>query len=282
MKFEFIRAEKARYPVRTLCAVLEVSRSGFYAWMRRPPSARAKERDKLLQEVRRVHVRHRGRYGSPRIFRELRKGGLQPGRHRIARLMRENGIVARPKKRFVTTTQSDHGLAKAENVLNRQFKVRGLNEVWAADITYIDTDEGWLYLAVVLDLGSRSVVGWATSKSLDAEVALRALRQALANRRPPRLHHSDAGTQYVCGAYQALLAENGIISSISRPGNCWDNAPVESFFSTLKTEVPELTRSASRRRARASLFEYIETYYNRERMHSTLDYMTPAEYEAAA
>lgn len=282
MRYEFICAEKAIHSVKLMCEVLAVSRSGYYAWKARPASRRAQEDEQLLLEVRKVYVKHRGRYGSPRVCREIRKGPLQPGRHRIARLMRENGIVARPKKRYRVTTQSGHGLSTAKNLLDRKFAIAELNTVWAADITYLDTLEGWLYLAVVIDLASRRVVGWSTRDSLETELPLEALRTALETRGPPALHHSDRGAQYAASSYQTLLDDHGIEQSMSRPGNCWDNAPVESFFSTLKLEVPELQRSSTKQSARQLVFDYIEAYYNPQRMHSTLGYMTPQEYELAA
>ena len=279
MRFDFIRAEKAHYPVKMLCSVLGVSRSGYYAWERRGPSSRELEDRELLQEIRRVHVRHRGRYGSPRVWRELRRSGHRIGCKRVERLMRENGIVARPRRRFRVTTESDHGLARCRNLLARAFDVERVNDVWAADLTYLDTIEGWLYLAVILDLASRRVIGWSMSDSMESSIAIDALEMALDGREPPRMHHSDQGVQYASARYQALLSEHHITPSMSRRGDCWDNAPVESFFATLKAECPELDYRPTKQQARSTVFEYIEAYYNRQRLHSTLDYLTPIEYE---
>ena len=258
---------------------MEVSRSGFYASLGREPSTRTLEDQELLADIRRTFVRHRGRYGSPRIHRELRSDERPLGRGRIERLMRENGIVARAPRRFRRTTISEHAFHRPANVLARRFDVAELNAVWASDITYLATKSGWLYLAVVLDLASRRVIGWSVSRSLESSIAIDALKMALAARDAPRLHHSDQGVQYASARFQQLLAENGIACSMSRRGNCWDNAPVESFFSTLKTECPELARRPSASTAARVVFEYIEIYYNKQRMHSSLDYIAPAEYE---
>jgi transposase InsO family protein len=281
VKFDAIEAEKANYPIALMCRVLEVSRAGYYASRLRPESARTKANGQLATEILEVFETNRKKYGSPRICLELRGRGQRVGRHRVARLMRRDGLVARKKRRFRVTTQSKHMDPVARNVLARKFDVKAPNRVWAGDITYLATAEGWLYLAVLLDLCSRTVVGWAMSEDLDTSLALAALRMALERRNPPTglLHHSDRGVQYACESYRAALAANGLRRSMSRKGNCWDNAPTESFFSTLKTELVGGRVFPSRALARREVFEYIETFYNRTRRHSSLGYVSPAEFE---
>jgi putative transposase len=269
-----------------MCRVLEVSRSGFYAWERREPSARAQEDERLRAAVRRVFRDSHGRYGSPRILRELRAQGIRTSKRRLERLLREEGLRARPRRRFVVTTDSTHGEAVALNHLDRQFSVEaaeGPDRVWVTDITYLWTAEGWLYLAVVLDLATRRVVGWGMGATLETTLVLQALRMALRRRRPPAglLHHSDRGCQYASVAYRAALAAAGITASMSRKGDCWDNAVAESFFATLKWELVRRCRWATRAQARTAVFEYIEAWYNRRRRHSSLGYVSPAEYELA-
>ncbi|RKH56606.1 IS3 family transposase, partial [Corallococcus interemptor] len=237
MKFAFIHAQKAHFPVAFMCEQLEVSRSGYYAWVRRPESAR-KTKDRALAEVvADVHEESRRRYGSPRVFRELKARGYRVSKKRVARLMRQKGLRARARRRFVKTTDSAHSHAVAPNVLKRDFSPEKPNSKWAGDITYVWTAEGWLYLAVVLDLFSRKVVGWAMSDTIDRQLVLSALTMALLNRPAPDLHHSDRGSQYASEAYRELLEQQGIECSMSRKGNCWDNAVVESFFSSLKMEL---------------------------------------------
>jgi putative transposase len=224
MRFSFILAEKAHYPIDLMCRVLEVSRSGFYAWLQRAPSARAKEDTKLLIDIRICHAAVRGAYGSPRIFRELRRRGWRVSRKRVARLMAENGLFGRKRLRFRKTTLSDHQLQRFDNVLGRQFNPEHPNEVWAGDITYLWTrDGGWLYLAVVIDLYSRKVVGWAIADHMREELVVKALDMAIASRPAPKLFHSDQGSQYASFAYQSLLRKHGIKTSMSRRGDCWDN-----------------------------------------------------------
>ena len=282
MRFEFIDAERARHSVKRLCSVLNVSRAGYYAWKRRGPSMRRRRDDALRVRVRAVFDGSRCRYGSPRVYRELRLGwGEIVGRHRIARLMRQAGLVARPRRRFRVTTVVDPGKPIAPNVVARRFSVDAPNRVWAGDITYFPTANGWLYLAVLLDLYSRAVVGWAMSDTNDQRLASNALDSAVARRNPgPGLVcHSDRGSQYTSDAYQARLRAIGATCSMSRKGDCWDNAVSESFFGTLKVELalpPTVTRSL----ARAEVFEYIETFYNPIRRHSTLGYLSPATFEA--
>lgn len=278
-----IAALRDEFPVAFMCRVLGVSRSGFYAWCSRPESARSKENKELVTEIKRVHAESRGTYGSPRIHAELQEQGVEVGRKRVARLMRENGVAAGGRRRYRKTTDSDHDHRVAPNVLDREFVVTAKNRVWAGDITYVWTSEGWLYLAVVLDLFSRRVVGWAVADHMRTDLVLRALDEALLRRRPggDLLHHSDRGSQYASDDYRARLEALGIECSMSRKGNCWDNAVVESFFGTLKTELGDLA-GCTRAEARAALFEYVEVFYNRERRHSYLGYVSPARYEADA
>jgi hypothetical protein len=281
MRFAFIEAEKARLPVALMCAVLGVSRAGFYAWRSRPQAARTIENQRLAIKVAAIHSQSHRRYGSPRVHRELREQGVRTGRKRIARLMREQGLRARRKRRFRTTTDSRHDLPIAPNVIARKFEAPAPNTTWVTDITYIWTHEGWLYLAVILDLFSRRIVGWSMSEQITRQIALDALAMALSRRQPPRglIHHSDRGSQYASDEYRRLLAANGIVGSMSRRGNCWDNAVAESFFSTLKLELVHEHDWATRAEARAAIFEYLEVFYNGQRRHSSLDYVSPVAFE---
>jgi transposase InsO family protein len=267
-----------------MCALLGVSRSGFYAWSGRPESTRRREDRRLAVEIRAHFRASRGRYGSPRIHLDLRDQGLHVGKKRVARLMRQEGIAARGRRRFRGTTDSAHELPVAPNLLDRAFAVEGLDTVWAGDITYVPTREGWLYLAVLLDLGSRYVVGWATAESLEDELTLQALDRALETRRPSPglIHHSDQGSQYASRDYQRRLAERGLVPSMSRKGNCWDNAVAESFFSSFKTEELPDDGFISKLYARERIAHYIEVFYNRQRRHSTLGGISPARFEANA
>jgi transposase InsO family protein len=282
MKFRFIRAQSGQHKTIGLCLALGVSRGGYYGWLSREESLRIRQDRLLLAQIRAVYQQSRHRYGSPRIHAELSGDGVACGRHRIARLMRQDHLVARAKRRFKTTTQACPVNPVAPNELQRKFQVTKPDAFWNGDITYVWTAEGWLYLAVLIDLFSRRIVGWATSDRLTEQLALSALEQALVQRRPEPglLHHSDRGSQYSSRMYRQELAVRGIAVSMSRRGNCWDNAPAESFFSSLKTElfagepVPP-TRDA----ARQALFEYIEVFYNRKRRHSTLGYMSPVRFE---
>jgi putative transposase len=283
MRFVFIRAHARIFHITTMCRVLEVSRAGYYAWRARPLCDRVQEDHRLRARIREIHAEVHGRYGSPRVHQELRALGIPCGKHRVARLMRAAGLRAKSAPRYCVTTQSDHAAPVAANVLNRQFAVQTVtapNRVWAADLTYIPTREGWLYLAVILDLASRRVVGWALRTRVDHELALAALRMALAHRGARGgLHHSDRGVQYASHAYQQLLHTAGFTSSMSRIGNCWDNAVVESFFATLTKELLIDGVFPSRELASRALFTFIEIWYNRKRRHSALNYRTPAEFE---
>jgi putative transposase len=281
MKYQFIEQYKHEFPIVVMCDVLGVSESGFYAWRKRPASQRTREDAQLTQAIRQVFLTHQGRYGSPRIHRELQDQGRRTSRKRVARLMREAALTALRKRRRVLTTKRDTTHPVAPNVLNWDFTATEPNKKWVADITYIPTTQGWLYLAVILDLYSRMVVGWSMSGNCDEELVEHALDQALARRRPKAglLHHSDRGSQYTSRAYQLCLEQSGIIVSMSRKGNCWDNSVMESFFGTLKDECVGSTVYSSHDEARSELFTYMEGYYNRVRRHSTLGYVSPFVYE---
>ena len=279
-----ITRHRGEFPVRLMCRVLEVSPAGYYASLRRPASWHAVIDELLMAHVRLIHAESGETYGAPRVHQELQAEGLPASPKRVARLMREDGLVARPRKRYrVATTDSNHDDPIAPNLLARQFDVNGvaLNRVWVADITYIPTREGSLYLATVLDLGSRRCVGWAMRDTLEGELALSALRMARAARcpAPGLLHHSDRGSQYCAAAYQRELAAHGMIASMSRKGDCYDNAVAESFFATLEFELLMKNDWETREDARRAIFRYIETWYNRKRRHSTLGYVSPAAYE---
>ena len=289
MKYACIARHRGEYPVRLMCRALQVSPAGFYAAQQRRPSRRAQQDQRLRLAIRTAHAlskRHGGAYGAPKIQRELRDHGLRCGQKRVARLMRLDGLRGLTRRRFRVTTQSEHRLPIAPNQLARQFSVavqRERDRVWAADITYLWTAEGWLYLAVILDVASRRVIGWCADARLDESLTMRALTQALRLRRPgPGLvHHSDRGVQYASAAYRALLAQHGLTSSMSRKGDCWDNAVVESFFAILKNELPAKGVWATRDLARTALASYIDGWYNYQRRHATLGYLSPYHYERA-
>jgi putative transposase len=284
MRYACMARHRREFPLRLMCRVLEVSPSGFYAWWRRPPSVRAIADELLLLRVRITHRQSGETYGAPRVHRALRAQGTRVGKKRVARLMREHELAARRRKRGVRTTDSTHTHPIAPNLLDRQFDVTGVrdvNRIWVSDLTYIPTREGWLYLAGVLDLRSRRCVGWAMRETLDADLAVSALRMALGARRPAPglIHHSDRGVQYACEAYRTLLDAHGLVASMSRKGDCWDNAVAESFFATLELELIVKSDWHTRDEARVAIFRYIETWYNRQRLHSTLGYLSPAQYE---
>jgi len=265
-----------------MCRVLGVSRSGFYAWRTRPPSAAEQRREELTHEVQRIHTEVKQRYGSPRMHAELVARGRTCCVNFVAKLMREAGISAKAKRRFVRTTDSNHSLPVAANVLDRQFHPSEPNAVWVADLTYIPTREGWVYLAAVEDLFSRRVVGWSLSESMTSRLVVDALEMAVSRRlngSSPLVAHSDRGSQYASDHYRRRLADERITCSMSRRGDCWDNAPMESFFATLKKELVHREEYPTRDAARASVFEYIEVFYNRVRRHSSLGYVAPEEYE---
>ena len=282
MKFALVDAEKAKYPVKALCAALDVSRAGYYAWRSRPPSRRAVEDSRLGVLVREAHERSRRTYGSPRVHAELRAHQVCVGRKRVIRLMQRDGLVARRKKRYRATTMSEHDQPIAPNLLARRFEAERPNQRWVVDTTDLVTGDGKLYLAAIVDLFSRFVVGWSLSAVNDRHLTLHALDMALRRRgpEPGLLHHSDRGCTYASEEYRRALQQRGITCSMSRRGNCHDNAAMESWFSTLKTELGE--RFVSRGHAKAALFDFIEVFYNQQRRHSALAYLSPADYERSA
>ena len=264
-----------------MCEALEVSASGYYAWASRPDSPTERWRRELVGAIEDIHTEVKGRYGSPRMTAELKARGHACSENTVAELMREHGIRANAPRRLVRTTDSNHRLPVAANILDRDFEPQGPNASWCADITYIPTGEGWLYLAVVEDLFSRMVVGWSMDESMESRLVVDALEMALARRRPDAglLAHSDRGSQYASDHYQRVLSAEGIVCSMSRRGDCWDNAPMESFFGRLKCEVAPGQMFATRDQARAELFEYLEVFYNRVRLHSSLGFLSPVEFE---
>jgi putative transposase len=285
--YRFIAAVAAHHPVALSCRVLGVSRAGYYAWRDRPPSARARADAALTGVIHRLHHASRGTYGSPRIHADLQAQGRRHGRKRVARLMRQAGLAGcHRRRRRPRTTVADPAAAPAPNLVQRDFNPLAPDQLWLADITYVPTGEGWLYLAAVLDAFSRRVVGWAMADHLRTELVLDALEAALATRRPAAglVHHSDRGCQYASVAFGRRLQAAGLVPSMSRIANCWDNAVAESFFATLKGELvdrPDREPWPTRAAARQTIFEYVEVFYNRRRRHSTLRYLSPAAYEAA-
>jgi len=278
---EFIKAQRANHSITTLCGVLQVSRSGFYSWLKRQPSKRRAADAELTTKIQVLFEAKRGTYGSPRIHRELRRHNCWVARKRVARLMQAQGLRGCRTKRWRCTTDSAHNLPVAANVLNRQFDVAAPNQTWVTDITYIWTHEGWLYLAVVLDLFARRVVGWGLATHMRTELVADALEMALGRRCPPAalIHHSDRGSQYASEAYQKLLSDSQIVVSMSRRGNCWDNAVAESFFATIKGELIDRQSWPTKRMVREAVPEYLEVFYNAHRLHSSLGYRTPNDYE---
>jgi len=281
MRYQFILERHVRYSVQNQCRVLEVSRAGYYHWRRHEIPRRQRENWELLKRTRALYWQSHKRYGSPRITRALQQQGVRCSRNRVARLMREDHLAARPKRRFAVTTQSDHRKA-SPNLLDRNFRIANPNEAWTSDITYVETRQGWLFVATVMDLCTRKILGLSMRADLSQELVIDALRQAIQRARPPKglLLHSDRGVQYSSSAYRAILREHGFRQSMSRKGNCWDNAPMESFFKTMKVELVYLQSYETRSEAAKSIFEYIEVFYNRKRMHSALDYQTPEAFEA--
>ena len=281
--YRFIRAERAAYPVTILCRVLHIARSGYYAWARRGVSARATADHALTDQITLVHARSRRTYGAPRVHAALRAGGVRCGTRRVARLMRAAGLVGCHRRRRAHTTVADPTHAPAPNLVARDFAAPTVDHLWLGDITYVPTWEGWLYVAVLLDACSRRVVGWAMADHLRTELAAEALTMALQARRPAAglVHHTDRGCQYTAHAYQARLASHGITASMSRAGDCYDNAMAESFFATLKAELIDARPWSTRRGARQAIFEWVEIFYNRQRSHSALDYQSPVAFELA-
>ena len=281
MRYEFIKKHQNEYPITMLCQMMNVSRSGYYAWLKWKPSHRQHENDTLWSAIQAAFQVGRGHYGYRRIHQHLRQLGFSCSQNRVARLMRQHELHPKRKRSYRRTTQSQHTYPLAPNRLNRCFTAQSPNQKWASDITYIATAEGWLYLAVVIDLYSRQVIGWAMDTHLKKELVMQALQMALAKRRPQQglIHHSDRGSQYASHAYQAILKAHNILPSMSGKGDCYDNAPVESFFATLKKEAVQQQIYPTRERAKLALFEYIEVFYNRQRLHSTLGYLSPVQFE---
>lgn len=282
MRYGFVDGNKEFYPVKALCDALRVSRRGYYNWISRADSMRAVESQCLLIEIKQIFHQYKAVYGAPRIHRELISRGFRCSLNRVARMMNRADIVPKTIRKFRVTTDSRNSLHPAHNILAQNFSTQNCNEKWVADVTYIPTHEGWLFLAVVLDLFSRKVVGWSMGDSLTSDLAQQALRNALKQRGNVTglLHHSDRGREYYAASYQKLLTENGITSSMSRKGNCYDNAVMESFFHSLKVEQVHHDVYITRNKARAALFEYIEMFYNRVRRHSSIEYLSPVAFEA--
>lgn len=282
--YELIHAERASFPIAFSCRVLGVPRSGYYRWRSGKPTKRAQADEALAVEVKKIHRKHKGRYGSPRIHRDLREDGRRVGRKRVARVMREHGLRGYVPRRFRRTTDSRHDFRIAPNLLERDFETSAPNRAWVGDITYVPARDGWLYLAVLLDLFSRRIVGWAMSDRIDTELALSALEMAVKQREPAPglIHHTDRDGRYASHEYQAALRRHGMLTSMSRKADCWDNAVAESVFATLEKELLRDQPLKSRADTRADIADYIENYYNVRRRHSYLDYATPLAYELAA
>ena len=281
MKYVFVREHREAFPIDLMCRALGVGSSGFYAWLKRPESPRRRDNLRLLTEIKAVYRRSRKTYGSPRIYAELNETGHTCSRYRVARLMRQHGIVSKHKKKFRVTTNSAHSFPIAKNLLRREFNVARPGQCWVSDITYIPTLEGWLYLAITLDLFHRKVIGWSMGRWITRQLAIDALNMAIKNGglKLGLIHHSDRGVQYASNEFRAGLKTNDIKCSMSRKGDCWDNAVAESFFHTLKVELIHGKTYNTRQEAKTAIFEYIEVFYNRQRRHSYLGYLSPDEYE---
>lgn len=281
MRYKFMYENREKYPIEKMAKLLEVSRSGYYDYLKRPVSKRKIENLKILLEIKEIHKKSRFNYGSPRIFNALRKKGIKCSKNRVVRLMKDNNIRSKTRKKFKVTTNSMHNNPVHENVLNRKFVVNKKNKVWVSDITYIRTHEGWLYLCVIIDLYSRKIIGWSMSERIDTDFVIKAFLMAWTQRRPKGklLFHSDRGVQYTSKDFQKILKNKKIICSMSRKGNCWDNACAESFFHTLKVEEVHHAVYKTREIAKLKIFEFIEVYYNNFRTHSYLGYMNPNEFE---
>ena len=281
MRYSFIREHARQFQIEVMCRVLKVSRSGYYGWVQRPQSIRAAQNRRLLAHIKAVHGWSRRTYGRRRVHVQLRREGVICSRNRVGRLMRQEGIRGRRKRSFKVTTHSKHSFPVAPNHLGRDFCAQGPDQVWVSDITYLRTRQGWEYLATVMDLYSRRIVGWSMQPTLERSLTLSALQMAISQRQPAPglIHHSDRGSQYACGHYQAVLRRHGIIPSMSRKGDVWDNAPKESFYASLKSELVHTWARPTREQARRHVFEYIEVFYNRQRLHSSLGYRSPAAFE---
>ena len=283
MKYKFIKATCSAFSIKEMCQTLEVSKSGYYKYANKPKSKRDCDNDMLLNRIKDIYKDNKGRYGSPRIKAQLNKDKMPCGKNRVARIMSSNGIKAKTRKKFRVTTDSKHNYPVAQNLLKQDFTATEINQKCVSDITYIYTQEGWLYLAVILDLCSRKVVGWSMGDRINKDLTIKALRQAMSRRgiRAGLILHSDRGSQYACHDYVHLIQASQFIQSMSGKGNCYDNAVMESFFKTLKMELVYWGNYLTRDEARKSIFEYIECYYNTKRMHSALNYMSPQEFENA-
>ena len=281
MKFEFIQEYQTQFGIERMCQVLDVSQSGFYSWRDRPDSPRQLSNDDLTTKIHMEFNKHKGRYGSPRITKSLNKQGIESSRNRIAAIMKKEGLKAKQKRRFRKTTDSNHNLPTAPNILSGNFECTVINSVWVSDITYIWTLEGWLYLCAILDLCSKKVIGWAISENINSQLVLDAFWRAYKGEKPPPgiIFHSDKGVQYACYEMAQALKDCDVIQSMSRKGNPYDNAVSESFFNTIKTEEVYHQTYITKQQARTCIFEYIEIYYNRVRLHSALGYLSPVEYE---
>jgi transposase InsO family protein len=279
MSYRFVVRERATFPVCALCRAAGIASSGFYAWLRRGPGRRASDDAGLACRIEGIVAASRRTYGSPRVHAELRAQGLRVSRRRVARLMRERGLGVATRRRAPRTTDSRHDHPVAPNLLGRRFAAERPDTVWLADISYLPTGEGWLYLAAIKDMATREIVGWSMADHLRADLACDALLMAIRRRQPPRglLHHSDRGVQYASGPYRAILARHGLCCSMSRRGDCLDNAPMESFFGSLKTELVHRASFPTREAARRAVFEYVETFYNRRRRHSGIGFLTPVQ-----
>lgn len=281
MKYAWIKDQRDQFPVAVMCQVLDVSRSGFYAWLEREPSPTQRRREKIAQAAAAAHRQSHGVYGYRKVHDDLQERKIHCCRETVRKVMNENGLRSRTKRKFVVTTDSAHGQPVAQNLLDRDFQATGPNQKWTADITYIDTGAGWLYLAVVMDLFSRRIVGWSMSASLGAQLVIDAMQMALAQRRPSAglMHHSDRGSQYASCDFRQLLDDHEIVCSMSRRGNCYDNAPTESFFGKLKAEWVHGQHYHTHAEAKQHIFQYIELFYNRQRKHAALGYVSPVVFE---
>ena len=281
MKYAFIKSVRAQFSVFHLCRILRVSRSGYYDWLGRPESRTRRRHRDLASEIKRIHEQNDQNYGVVKCWKALKSEGFVCGRDQVGRIRRNNNIYSKRRRRFVVTTQSKQGHEAAPNILNREFDVASSNVAWVGDVTFVATRKGWLYLAVLIDLYSRKVVGWSMSNRNNSLLVQDCLEMGIKHRKPPLglVHHTDRGSTYTAEKYRDVLAKNGIISSMSRKGNCWDNAVAESFFGNLKNELTHWKTYQNRDQAKADIFRYIEIFYNRKRLHQTLDYVSPAEYE---
>jgi len=284
VKFAFIKQHRTEFPIRIQCEVFDVSRSGYYAWLGRTPSQRSRMNGVLLKAIRRIHQSSRQHYGLKKAWKQLQREGIECSRNRVARLRATHDVYAKRRRRFVVTTRSKHNYQSTGNLLQREFTQTAENQVWVSDVTFVPTRRGWLYLAVTIDLYSRKVIGWSMSDKNNGQLTLDCLNMALTHRQPKPglMHHSDRGSTYVTQAFRDMCTKHGIVQSMSRKGDCWDNAVAESFFSNLKNELTYWHKFKDRDEARKAIFDYIEVFYNRQRLHQTLGYQTPVEFEAKA